>query len=80
MTFSRGWFIMIPKTVKGWYHFMKAYEITLNSERNVTLTAYIQGAGGEFQGMTKRPAIIVLPGGGYSYPGRRLRLLLLKRG
>ena len=62
---------MIPKTVKGWYHFMKAYEITLNSERNVTLTAYIQGAGGEFQGMTKRPAMIVIPGGGYDYCSSR---------
>lgn len=41
-------------------------QITLNHERNVTLTAYLQAVGGEFQNIAKRPAILVLPGGGYS--------------
>lgn len=44
---------------------MKQEIITLNPERNVTLTAYIQEVAGEFQ-FAKRPAILVLPGGGYA--------------
>ncbi len=44
---------------------MKAQEIILNEERNVTLTAYIQDAEGEF-GFSKRPAMLVIPGGGYA--------------
>ena len=46
---------------------MEIKTLTLNEKRNVTLTAYLQPVGGEFWGMTKRPAIIVLPGGGYQY-------------
>lgn len=44
---------------------MKQEIIALNPERNVTLTAYIQEVEGEFQ-FAKRPAILVLPGGGYA--------------
>ncbi len=44
---------------------MKAQEIILNEERNVTLTAYIQEVDGEF-GFSKRPAMLVIPGGGYA--------------
>jgi acetyl esterase/lipase len=44
---------------------MKAQEIILNEERNVTLTAYVQDAEGEF-GFSKRPAMLVIPGGGYA--------------
>lgn len=44
---------------------MRNETILLNEERNVTLTAYIQEVCGEF-GFTKRPAILVLPGGGYT--------------
>ena len=44
---------------------MKQEIITLNAERNVTLTAYIQETEGEFL-FTKRPAILVMPGGGYA--------------
>ncbi len=41
-------------------------KITLNKERNVTLTTYVQDVGGEFgENFTARPAMIVLPGGGY---------------
>lgn len=44
---------------------MKQEIITLNADRNVTLTAYIQETEGEFL-FSKRPAILVLPGGGYA--------------
>ena len=44
---------------------MKAQEIVLCEERNVTLTAYIQEVDGEF-GFAKRPAMLVIPGGGYA--------------
>ena len=44
---------------------MNAETILLNGERNVTLTAYIQEVDGEF-GFTKRPAMLVIPGGGYA--------------
>ena len=46
---------------------MKAQEIVLNSQRNVTLTAYIQNVGGGFSHIQKRPAMIVMPGGGYYF-------------
>lgn len=45
---------------------MKSKTIILNKERNVTLTAYLLEVGGEFSNIPKRPAILVLPGGGYS--------------
>lgn len=44
---------------------MRAEVIVLNDERNVTLTTYIQEVEGEF-GFEKRPAMLVLPGGGYT--------------
>ncbi len=44
---------------------MKAEKILLNEERNVTLTAYLQETDGEF-GFSKRPAMLVIPGGGYA--------------
>lgn len=50
---------------------MKTEKIILNEERNVTLTAYLQGAGGEFRYVTKRPAIIVIPGGAYQFCSER---------
>ncbi len=43
---------------------MEKVFITLNEKRNVTLTGYLQQVGGEFS-VQKRPAMIVLPGGGY---------------
>ena len=46
---------------------MRVEKIVLNEERNVTLTAYLQEVGGEFRNVTKRPAILVLPGGGYQF-------------
>ena len=44
---------------------MKMEQILLNKARNVTLTAYLQGVGGEFPNIPRRPAMLVLPGGGY---------------
>lgn len=44
---------------------MRTEKIVLNEERNVTLTAYLQEVGGEFTNIVKRPAMLVLPGGGY---------------
>lgn len=46
---------------------MKSEKIVLNKERNVTLTTYLQEVGGEFRNIPKRPAVLVLPGGGYSF-------------
>ena len=44
---------------------MRAETFLLNEERNVTLTAYLQEVDGEF-GFSKRPAMLVIPGGGYA--------------
>ncbi len=44
---------------------MRSEIIILNEKRNVTLTAYIQETEGEF-GFSRRPAMLVLPGGGYA--------------
>ncbi len=45
---------------------MRVETICLNEERNVTLSAWISEVGGEFAPIEKRPAILVLPGGGYA--------------
>lgn len=45
---------------------MKIQEMVLNSDRNVLLTAFTQDVDGEF-GLDKRPAVLILPGGGYSF-------------
>lgn len=50
---------------------MRTEAIVLNQERNVTLTAYIQAVGGSFSYIPKRPAILVIPGGGYQYCSNR---------
>ena len=39
--------------------------LILNEARHVTLTAYLQEVNGEF-GFDKRPAILILQGGGYA--------------
>ena len=41
--------------------------IVLHEEREVTLTAYLQDVGGEFRGIAARPAVLVIPGGGYMF-------------
>lgn len=50
---------------------MQLFDVTLNAERNVTLTAYIQSVGGEFSNIQRRPAIIVMPGGAYEFCSER---------
>ena len=46
---------------------MKAEYLILNEERNVSLTAYLLEVGGEFGGIRERPAVLVIPGGGYRF-------------
>ena len=46
---------------------MKHEMLVLNEQRNVTLECYIQKVGGHFSYVPKRPAIVILPGGGYEY-------------
>ena len=41
-------------------------KLTLNDKRNVTLVTMLQSVNGEFGHISKRPAILILPGGGYS--------------
>ena len=46
---------------------MRTEKMVLNQERNVTLTAYLLEVEGEFGYVSRRPAILVLPGGGYRH-------------
>ncbi len=46
---------------------MRYETITLSNERNVSLTAMVQDVGGEFRGIDARPAVLVIPGGGYMF-------------
>lgn len=50
---------------------MRTETFVLNKDRNVTLTAYLQDVGGEFDRIVKRPAMLVLPGGGYAMCSER---------
>ena len=50
---------------------MKYETICLNEERNVTLTSFILPVGGEFRNIPARPAILILPGGGYGMCSER---------
>ena len=44
---------------------MKTEYIVLNHDRNVSLTVYLQDLEGEFAGLIRRPAVLILPVGGY---------------
>ena len=46
---------------------MKTEYIVLNQERNVSLTAYLQPAGGEFAGVDRRPAGVITLRAGLQY-------------
>lgn len=46
---------------------MKCEYLVLNEERNVSLTCYLQEVGGEFHYVKKRPAVLIIPGGGYQF-------------
>lgn len=50
---------------------MKVEQVVLNTGRNVTLTAYLLDVGGEFSNIPRRPAVLVLPGGGYAMCSER---------
>ena len=50
---------------------MKTDFLVLNAERNVSLTVYLQPTGNEFRGVTARPAVLILPGGGYHFCSER---------
>lgn len=50
---------------------MKAETIAINKKRSVEMTAYLQQVGGEFVHIRKRPAVIILPGGGYQFLSER---------
>lgn len=41
--------------------------IPLNPEKNTRLEAYLLGTGGEFREVINRPAVMVIPGGGYDF-------------
>lgn len=45
---------------------METEKIILNEQRNVTLVTMLQKVGGEFKGITERPTVLILPGGGYA--------------
>lgn len=45
---------------------IKTKKILLNEERNVSLVTMTQAVGGEFGAISKRPGILILPGGGYA--------------
>ena len=45
---------------------MKTERIVLSAERSVTLDLFLQEVGGEFRHIEKRPAVLVIPGGGYA--------------
>ena len=40
---------------------------TLSEERKVTLTCYLEETKGEFGAVDQRPAVLILPGGGYHF-------------
>lgn len=46
---------------------MKIQTIQLDEKRNVSLTAYLLDVGGEFRQVKRRPAVMVIPGGGYQF-------------
>ncbi len=45
---------------------MRFYEHVFNETWGVRLTAYLQDTSREYAGVTTRPAVLVIPGGGYS--------------
>ena len=46
---------------------MRKEYLVLHEDRNVSLTAYLLETGGEFGGIAARPAVLVIPGGGYHF-------------
>lgn len=50
---------------------MQNETITINAERNVTLTCLLQGTGDGFGHLEKRPAVLIVPGGAYTHCSQR---------
>jgi acetyl esterase/lipase len=50
---------------------METKIITLNEKRKVTLTCYLQETGEGYGHLRERPAILILPGGGYTHCSNR---------
>ncbi|MCH3961499.1 MAG: alpha/beta hydrolase [Solobacterium sp.] len=50
---------------------MQSEVISLCQERNVTLTCYLQETGEGYGHLEKRPAVLIVPGGGYTHCSRR---------
>ena len=50
---------------------MNKESITLNEARNVFLSAYLLKVSGEFGNVQKRPAVLIIPGGGYQLCSNR---------
>lgn len=50
---------------------MRVEKVMLNDEREVSLTAYLLDVEGEFRNIRKRPAVLILPGGGYQFCSER---------
>ena len=46
-------------------------EVVLDAERGVTLSVQLLPTGGWYPGITERPAVLILPGGGYNRPSER---------
>ena len=46
---------------------MRTLEVTINSREDVSLTVYLQDVEKEFRNITKRPAVLIIPGGGYQF-------------
>ena len=46
---------------------MRIEKLVLSETRNVSLTAYLLDVGGEYGYVTRRPAMLILPGGGYQW-------------
>lgn len=46
---------------------MRRYEVAVNSRQDVSLTVYLQDVEKEFRNITKRPAVLIIPGGGYQF-------------
>lgn len=67
MKACRGVGASLTNTVTEGVRFMKTETFILNQERNVSLTAYVLDVGGEFRNVTKRPGVIIIPGGGYQF-------------
>ena len=46
---------------------MRRFEVAVNSRQDVSLTVYLQDVEKEFRNITKRPAVLIIPGGGYQF-------------